>query len=114
MDYEGIHNIVDKSIEKYSELVDSKFERIEDLLQNIDRNVTKQNGSVARALDRINKLEHTEALHVVNCPHKDIIQELRDERIKTQAVKKYLRNWVVVATAAVNAIIQLAIYIMKQ
>lgn len=107
------YNIVDRAIEKYSELVDVKFDRIEVLLQNIEKNVIKQNGNVAKAMERIGHLERKEETHVINCPHKVVIQTLRDDRIKTMAIRKYLRNWVVAATVLANVLVQIILYVIK-
>ena len=110
---EDVRAIIRETIETYDHLMGERFNGVNATLKVIDDKVTYQNGRLAKTVDRVEKLERLEATHVITCPHRDIIQELREEQIKTMAVKKYLRNWVIVATALVNVIVQLVIFILK-
>ena len=105
---------IEDAICRFSELADAKNKIILQHLETIDAKVTKQNGSVADTINRVNTLETDHARRELICPHRESINRLLQSHTELNAIKKYIRNWVLVATGIANALIGLILYFLSK
>ena len=108
-----VKEAINSAITHLSELQQAKMQLIINNLQNIDAKLTKQNGSVADTIKRVAELERASVTHSINCPHAKLIQEIQTRMRELDAVKKSLRNWILIATAIFNSISALIIYLLS-
>jgi hypothetical protein len=107
---EAIHN----AIRHFNELSEAKNQVIIQHLENIDAKLTKQNGSVSDTIRRVITLESNHARRELICPHRDTILQLQQHKTELLAIKKYVRNWVILATGIANAVIGLILYFLAR
>jgi hypothetical protein len=109
-----VKEAINSAITHLSELQQAKMQLIINNLQNIDAKLTKQNGSVADTIKRVADLERISVSHSINCPHNQTIQSVSNRIRELDAVKKSLRNWILIATAFFNSIAALIIYLLTK
>ena len=105
-----ITQTITDAIRQYADLSEAKNQVIIRHLETIDAKLTKQNGSVADTIKRVNTLETDHARREIICPHRTTISQLQQYEKEITAVKKYVRNWLILATAIANAVIGLILY----
>lgn len=105
---------IEDAIRQFSELADAKNKVILQHLETIDAKLTRQNGSVADTINRVNNLETDHARRELICPHRESINRLLQSQTELNAIKRYVRNWVLIATAIANATIGLILYLLSQ
>jgi dihydroorotate dehydrogenase len=101
---------IDNAIRHFTELHEAKNQIIINHLEMIDAKLTKQNGSVAETIKRVSSLETDHARREIICPHRETILQLQRHKTELSAIKKYVRNWVLIATGIVNFLIGLIMY----
>jgi hypothetical protein len=77
---------IESRIEGLGKLINAQFENVHDKLESIETQTKRTNGTVQEH-DRIIKdnLPHT----IAKCPQQNVIQEIRDNMIKTEDITKY-------------------------
>jgi hypothetical protein len=95
-DREWTEKILDKAVAQQSELIKLQFVNFWDKLDAIHDEVKKTNGTVREHTKTIQELKEAETKHIVNCPQKKDMNELRDKmviiekmEVGRQAVSKF-------------------------
>jgi hypothetical protein len=109
-----ITQTITDAIRQYADLSEAKNQVIINHLEVIDAKLTKQNGSVADTIKRVNSLETDHARREIICPHRETILQLQRHKTELTAIKKYVRNWVILATGIANALIGLILYFLAR
>ncbi len=105
---------IEEAIRHFSELSDAKNQLILNRLDTINDHLSKQNGSIASTLRRIAALESEHARRELICPHRQTINKLLLHKSEINTIKKYVRNWVLIATAIANTLIALFAWLINQ
>jgi dihydroorotate dehydrogenase len=109
-----IKEAIENAIRHFSELNDARNQVIINSLDSIDTKLTSQNGSIADALSRVAAVEKDIQMLEIICPHRKTITELVQHKNEIEAIKKYVRNWVILATAIANSAIGTILFILMR
>lgn len=105
---------IENAIRHFSQLHDAKNQLIIDKLASIDRKLTAQNGSIADNIKRLVAVEKDIGMREILCPHRKTINSLVEHKNELEAVKKHVRNWVILATGISNSIIGTILFILMR
>ncbi len=98
---------IDNAIRHFTELHEAKNQIIINQLEGINNHLIRQNGTIADTIKRLASIEGDHARRELICPHRQSINQLLQHKNEITTIKKYVRNWVLIATAIANTLIGL-------
>lgn len=107
-----IKEAIENAIRHFSELNDAKNQVIINSLDAIDKKLTSQNGSIADAIARVSAVEKDIQVREITCPYRKTISSLLEHKQEHETIKRYVRNWVIIATAIANSAIGTILFLL--
>lgn len=89
--YEGLAALIQGNHEAINKRLDDFYKFTETEFAHLHAHNKKQNGSLTTALEHIDKLEHAEATHYINCPVNPRVRTLEEDNM----MKKSIQRWIV-------------------
>jgi tetrahydromethanopterin S-methyltransferase subunit G len=86
-DREWTEKMLDKAVAQQSELIKLQFVNFWDKLDAIHDEVKKTNGTVREHTKTIQELKEAETKHIVNCPQKKDMNDLRDKLTNIEKIE---------------------------
>jgi tetrahydromethanopterin S-methyltransferase subunit G len=86
-DREWTEKMLDKAVAQQSALIKLQFANFWDKLDAIHNEVKKTNGTVREHDKLIRELKEAEPMHVINCPQKKDMNELRDKLTNIEKIE---------------------------